>query len=572
MTRDQMPKGLAEILEGRGLLAGADPEDAWGDCGYREPMDFLVEKMGLSSDHVADVWSELFSLTRVDLEQLRVPPELFEELPASAAFQFEAVPLELEDNRLVVAVSDPSDSFLINKLEKISGRRVSLRVAPRDQVQRALNQGQGTSEVLRDVSADFRPVIVREDEQGQEQTVGLEDDGQESAPVIRLVNTILQAAFQKRASDVHVETQEKGVAVKYRIDGVLYPATEHLDRTHHSALVSRLKVMADLDIAEKRLPQDGRFRLRIGQRDIDFRVSILPGVFGEDVVVRVLDKSSIEDEFKQLDLDQLGIPNQALSAFRRAIREPYGMVLITGPTGSGKTTTLYGALSELHTGEEKIVTIEDPVEYQIDGILQVPVNEKKDLTFSRGLRSILRHDPDKVMVGEIRDPDTARIAVQSALTGHLVFTTVHANNVFDVLGRFLHMGVEVNSFVSALNCVMAQRLVRRLCPECKQPAHPEADLLERSGLDPEHHGGQAWFEANGCPECNETGYRGRTVVAEYLRLTPRIRELITEGRPLPQLVEAAEEEGYRSLREAALDKAMAGETSLREINRVTFVD
>ncbi len=460
----------------------------------------------------------------------------------------------------------------MDRLEHLTGLRVELVLSTPQAVQQALKRSQGTAEVLRDVSEDFRPVIVTDDGGGGEQTTGLEAAGDESAPVVRLVNTILQAALAKRASDVHIETFEGGIAVKYRIDGVLYPATEVLDRRHHSALVSRLKVMAELDIAEKRVPQDGRFKLRMGGRDIDFRVSIMPSVHGEDVVIRILDKSAMAEGLEGLSLDHLGMPDDVLKRFRRAVREPYGMVLVTGPTGSGKTTTLYAALSELHTGEDKIITIEDPVEYQLEGITQIPVNEKKGLTFARGLRSILRHDPDKIMVGEIRDPETAQIAVQSALTGHLVFTTVHANNAFDVLARFAHMGVDVYSFVSALNCVMAQRLVRLLCPECKRPAAAERALLERSGLEPARYAGERWHQPVGCAHCNDTGYRGRAAVAEFLDLSPRIRELIVERRPVSQLQAAAVEEGMRTLREAALAKALAGETTLVEINRVTFVD
>jgi type IV pilus assembly protein PilB len=329
--------------------------------------------------------------------------------------------------------------------------------------------------------------------------------------------------------------------------------------------------MSELDIAEKRTPQDGRFKLRVRGRTIDFRVSIMPTVHGEDAVIRILDKESANAEFKSLNLEILGFDAETKKKLRKFIREPYGMVLVTGPTGSGKTTTLYACLSEIQSVEDKIVTIEDPVEYQLRGITQIPVNEKKGLTFARGLRSILRHDPDKIMVGEVRDPETAQIAVQSALTGHLVFTTVHANNVFDVIGRFIHMGVEPYNFVSALNCVMAQRLVRLLCPQCKRSAPTAEALLRESGLDPDIYGEQVFFEPVGCEACGGTGFRGRTAIAELLDMSDRIRQMILDRRPASEIKQAAREEGMSFLRESALERVFSGATTLREINKVTFV-
>jgi type IV pilus assembly protein PilB len=330
--------------------------------------------------------------------------------------------------------------------------------------------------------------------------------------------------------------------------------------------------MAELDIAEKRVPQDGRFKVRMPGKTIDFRVSVMPSVNGEDAVIRILDKDSISEQFTELKLDILGFPELELRRFRKYIREPYGMVLVTGPTGSGKTTTLYAALSEIKSIEDKIITIEDPVEYQLRGITQIPINEKKGLTFARGLRSILRHDPDKIMVGEIRDPETAQIAIQSALTGHLVFTTVHANNVIDVLGRFLNMGVEPYQFVSALNCVMAQRLVRLICAHCKRPARVEPKALEESAMDPALARTQQFFEGAGCIECGGTGFKGRTAICELLDLSDRIREMILDRRPGSEVKKAAHEEGMRFLRESAVEKVLLGLTTLREINKVTFVE
>ena len=362
------------------------------------------------------------------------------------------------------------------------------------------------------------------------------------------------------------------MAIKYRIDGVLHYAMPPIAKDWHSTIISRIKVMSELDIAESRVPQDGRFRVRYKNRLIDFRVSIMPTIHGEDAVLRVLDKESMSEKFAKLSLDVVGFAEADLAKFRRYIKEPYGMVLVTGPTGSGKTTTLYAALSEIKNDEDKIITIEDPVEYQIKGITQIPVNEKKGLTFARGLRSILRHDPDKIMVGEIRDQETAQIAINSALTGHLVFTTVHANNVLDVLGRFLNMGVEAYNFVSALNCILAQRLVRVICVHCKKRAHYPDSLLIESGLNPEEWRDVPMMEGAGCFECGGTGFRGRSAIHELLDLTDNIREMILNRRPATEIKRAAREDGMTFLRESAVEKLRSGVTTLREINKVTFIE
>jgi type IV pilus assembly protein PilB len=379
-------------------------------------------------------------------------------------------------------------------------------------------------------------------------------------------------ALQRRASDIHIETQDDAVHVKYRIDGVLQQAMKPIGKQHHSTIISRIKVMAELDIAEKRVPQDGRFKLRVRGKTIDFRVSIMPSVHGEDAVIRILDKESMSEQFTELRLDILGWPEIEMKRFRKYIREPYGMVLVTGPTGSGKTTTLYAALSEIKTIEDKIITIEDPVEYQLRGITQIPINEKKGLTFARGLRSILRHDPDKIMVGEIRDPETAQIAIQSALTGHLVFTTVHANNVIDVLGRFLNMGVEPYQFVAALNCVMAQRLIRKICLHCKRPVKLSRDTLVEAAMDPGLADTHTFYEGPGCIECGGTGFKGRTAICELMDLTDKIRDMILERRPTSEIKRAARDEGMTFLRECAVGRVLDGVTTLREINKVTFVE
>jgi type IV pilus assembly protein PilB len=538
----------------------------------REYGERLVGDISLTPEQLLKVFAELFHLPYEDVTGLTVSPELFAKLPAAQAYQLGVAPIRYAGATLEVATSNPFDLHLSEKLEHLTKSNVRLVLASATSIQSLLKQSQGTTEVLKGVSEDFRLVMIKETDEGKEQTVSLETANDASSPVVKLINTLLIDAMSRRASDIHIETYESGISMKYRVDGVLYPATAVLDRRHHSALISRLKVMAELDIAEKRVPQDGRFKLRLAKRDIDFRISVIPSVYGEDVVVRILDKSSITKGLQGLRLESLGMAPDVLKRFRRAVHEPYGMVLITGPTGSGKTTTLYAALSELNAGEEKIITIEDPVEYQLEGIVQIPVNEKKGLTFVRGLRSILRHDPDKIMVGEIRDAETAQIAVQSALTGHLVFTTVHANNAFDVIGRFSHMGMDVYSFVSALNCVMAQRLVRQICDRCRRTHLASEELLELSGLDPAQYAAHQWAEGAGCENCNGTGYRGRVAISELLDLSPRIRQMILDRRPAIDLQTAALAEGMITLRQSALNKALAGETTLKEINRVTFVD
>jgi type II secretory ATPase GspE/PulE/Tfp pilus assembly ATPase PilB-like protein len=392
------------------------------------------------------------------------------------------------------------------------------------------------------------------------------------SPIIRLVDTTIFTALERRASDIHLETFDDSLLVKYRIDGVLQQAMAPIAREHHQTILSRIKVMSELDIAERRVPQDGRFRVRYKGRLIDFRVSIMPTVHGENAVLRVLDKESMSEKFKKLSLDVVGFAEKDLTRFRRYIKEPYGMVLVTGPTGSGKTTTLYAALNEIKSEEDKIITIEDPVEYQIRGITQIPVNEKKGLTFARGLRSILRHDPDKILVGEIRDAETAQIAINSALTGHLVFTTVHANNVVDVLGRFLNMGVEPYNFVSALNCILAQRLVRTVCEFCVRDVHYTDAELELNGLDPADWQGFVFREGPGCIECGGTGFRGRSAIHELLELDDEIREMLLAKKPGSEIRKKAKEKGMAFLRDSAIDRVREGVTTLKEINKVTFIE
>jgi len=505
------------------------------------------------------------------LHEFHVDPELFRTIPVDVMLRYQFLPLRSDGEVLHVVMADPSDVVSLNEVELALARPLEVTVAPGNRIADILEKSESTQRVLDEATEGFSMQLVQEAEDGEE-VLSIDSITADSSPIIRLVDSILFNAIQRRASDIHIETQDREVVVKYRIDGVLYQAMKSIDKRHHSTIVSRIKVMSELDIAEKRIPQDGRFKVRFSGRTIDFRVSIMPTVHGEDAVIRILDKEATNAEFKTLNLDVLGFEDDTKRQLRKFINEPYGMVLVTGPTGSGKTTSLYACLSEIRSTEDKIVTIEDPVEYQLKGITQIPVNEKKGLTFARGLRSILRHDPDKVMVGEIRDEETAQIAVQSALTGHLVFTTVHANNVVDVIGRFLNMNVDLYNFVAALNCVLAQRLVRRICLHCKRPAQISDIMLEDSGLDPNRYGDFTFFEGGGCIECNGTGYRGRLAIAELLNLSDNIRQLILDRRSAAEIKRAAKAEGMRFLRESALQKVFAGETSLHDINKVTFVE
>src|SRR5881397_254922 len=445
--------------------------------------------------------AERYRLEFVDMDTFRIDQDLFRSIPADLMLRYGFVPYRREGRHLVIVVSDPTDLPMIDELGVLLATPIKVMVGARSAIESMLKKSESSYRVLEEATESFQLQLLKEEENGDE-SLTVERLTSDISPVIRLVDSTIYTAIQRRASDIHIETQDDAVNVKYRIDGVLQPAMRPIAKQHHSAIISRIKVMAELDIAEKRVPQDGRFKLRMPGKTIDFRVSIMPSVHGEDAVIRILDKESISEQFTELRLDILGFPDAELKRFRKYIAEPYGMVLVTGPTGSGKTTTLYAALSEIKSIEDKIITIEDPVEYQLRGITQIPINEKKGLTFARGLRSILRHDPDKIMVGEIRDPETAQIAIQSALTGHLVFTTVHANNVIDVIGRFLNMGVEPYNFISSLNCVLAQRLVRLICTRCKQPYRVSEEELVHSGLRSEQEHNRIYFMGVGCEHCS----------------------------------------------------------------------
>jgi type IV pilus assembly protein PilB len=517
--------------------------------------------------------AERYRYPFVDLREQRIDPELFRTIQADLMFRYNFVPLEVQNNVLSIAVAEPSQVALTDELQLLLGKKLAIKVATARQIGDLLKRTEQSQRVLEQATEAFTLQVSKTDEESDETLSGDRVTRDTTAsPVVKLVETVIFTALERRASDIHIEARDAEVAVKYRIDGVLQHAMQPISKEWHSSVISRIKVLSDLDIAERRVPQDGRFRVKYKGRFIDLRVSIMPASHGEDAVLRVLDKETLSEKFQSLSLDVVGFSADEMRRFRRYIREPYGMVLVTGPTGSGKTTTLYAAINEIKTDEDKIITIEDPVEYQLRGITQIPVNEKKGLTFARGLRSILRHDPDKIMVGEIRDQETAQIAIQSALTGHLVFTTVHANNVTDVIGRFINMGVEPYNFVSALNCILAQRLVRVICPNCKQQKKYTPDELREAGLKPEEWVNIAICEGAGCLECSGTGYHGRTAICELLDLSDHIREMIIDRRPTSEIKRTAREEGMITLRESGINKIKQGLTTLREINKVTFVD
>jgi type II secretory ATPase GspE/PulE/Tfp pilus assembly ATPase PilB-like protein len=531
----------------------------------KEPLSEKEQALAIAKRYCCDF---------VDLKTTKIDHELFRTVPVDLMFRYHFVPLEAENGMLDIALADPRQIVMIDELSVLLAKKLRVKVATHSQISDLLKKTEQSQRVLEEVTEGFTLDVVGDEESADENLSidRLASDEGNIAPVIKLVDTTIFNALERRASDIHIETQDQQVAIKYRIDGVLQYAMSPIAKEWYSAVISRIKVMSELDIAERRVPQDGRFRVRYKGRLIDFRVSIMPTIHGEDAVLRVLDKESMSEKFLKLSLDVVGFSDQDVTKFRRYIKEPYGMVLVTGPTGSGKTTTLYAALSEIKNDEDKIITIEDPVEYQIKGITQIPVNEKKGLTFARGLRSILRHDPDKILVGEIRDQETAQIAINAALTGHLVFTTVHANNVLDVLGRFLNMGVEPYNFVSSLNCILAQRLVRIICPHCRQRVEYDDEYLRESGLDLAEWRTFEFNEGRGCMECSGTGFRGRTAIHELLDLTERIREMILERKPTSEIKRAAREDGMTFLRHSALDRVRQGITTLREANKVTFIE
>lgn len=571
MPRSLTRPSLAEVLVGQGVLTRHKVEEVFLRVkGVPAALGKALTDAGLlSEDQLAHALASQYGLTYDPLTNFRIAPQYYESISIKWMQRVPFVPLSEQAGVLTIAVAEPHNLLGLDELELLIGKPLELVVSSRSAILAALERSEGSSQVLREFEAEYRSVLVKEDERGEE-ILALDHAGEDQSPTVKLLDSILLNAMQRRASDIHIEAADRATNVKLRVDGILVPAMDPLDIRLHAPLVSRLKVMSDLDIAERRVPQDGSFRMRLDRKTVDFRVSILPSVFGESVVIRILDRDSIATGVSDLKLERLGFNPEDLKRFRKSITRPHGMVLVTGPTGSGKTTTLYAAISEMNTLEDKLITIEDPVEYQLSGVVQIPVNEKKGLTFARGLRSVLRHDPDKIMVGEIRDAETAQIAIQSALTGHLVLTTVHANNVFDVIGRFASMGIDAYNFLAALNCVLAQRLVRILCPSCRTPMKAQQALIEESGLDYNQYKDTLFYEGTGCPQCHGTGYRGRKCITEFLDLTDEIKEMIHAERPLSEIRYRAVTDGMITLRQSALKKVLNGETSLREINRVTF--
>ncbi|WP_107803604.1 GspE/PulE family protein [Nitrosomonas oligotropha] len=526
----------------------------------------LEEKGGYTPDELMQQLGQLLHMPVLDMKTIHALSPAFDVLSFAEAMMHECVLFRREQDYLL-AVSNPFSTKLRAWAEErfavaaewylVHPADLSAFFAQQEKTMRAMDQVLPSTE-LDKIQSGVEDLSLKSINEGTSQ-------------VVRLVHSTLYDAHKSQASDIHLEMTAGALSIKYRIDGVLSSIGVIQGADLAEQVISRIKVMSELDIAERRVPQDGRFKVSIQGREIDFRVSIMPSIFGEDAVLRILDRQALSDHIEGLTLNQLGFNQAAIASIRRLSSEPYGMLLVTGPTGSGKTTSLYAAISEVNKGSDKIITIEDPIEYQLPGVLQIPVNEKKGLTFARGLRSILRHDPDKIMVGEIRDSETAQIAIQAALTGHLVFTTVHANNVFDVIGRFSHMGVDPYSFVSALNGIAAQRLVRLLCPHCSVDERPDDKLIEESGIPIDEADQFKFRNGRGCGQCRGSGYRGRNAIAEILILNDEIRELIVAQEPIRRIKEAARNNGTRFLREAALDMVKQGSTSLEEANRVTIV-
>ena len=534
----------------------------------RSMVEVLEEKLALTPATFTASLGLTLHYPVLAMEQMQPLRPAFDLLPFSLATQKNCVAFHGDDGQLLMVAGDPFLHGLSAWAEELMPGPFVWYLAHYADVAAFLARFEESMRAMENVltleKSDEASALHLED-------LSLKSISEDTSPVVRLVNSTLYDALKTGASDIHLETVANGLVIKYRIDGVLSQIGSVPRLEFSEQVVSRIKVMSELDIAERRVPQDGRFKVSMNGREVDFRVSIMPSIFGEDAVLRILDKQALSDQVKGLRLDFLGFDAQSMREMRKLSNEPYGMVLVTGPTGSGKTTTLYAAITEINHGQDKIITIEDPVEYQLPGVLQIPVNEKKGLTFARGLRSILRHDPDKIMVGEIRDPETAQIAVQAALTGHLVFTTVHANNVFDVIGRFMHMGVDPYSFVSALNGVLAQRLVRVSCPHCSVAEVPSDQLLLDSGLTRENTVHYKFLSGSGCGQCRGTGFKGRKAISEMLNLNDEIRELIVGREPIRKIKDAARRNGTRFLREAALALVANGETTLQEVNRVTFV-
>ena len=536
----------------------------------RPIMQVLEDSLGLDPDAFVMALAEAFDVKPISMKEMHQLTPAYQDLSFNEGQRRGCVAFLDADSSLLVVIANPIDESLQAWLDELIQEPFELRLAHQSDLAAYQARYEDSMRALDHLVPDA--LNLDDDGPNLVNSISIQSINEDANPIVKLINSTLYDGLKVGASDIHLECASRGLEIKYRIDGVITNIGGMPGRDNADQAISRIKVMAQLDIAERRIPQDGRFKISVLGREVDFRVSIMPSVFGEDAVLRILDKKSITEEVNGLSLQALGFNPEIIEQFRKLASEPYGMVLVTGPTGSGKTTSLYAAISEVNTGHDKIITIEDPVEYQLSGVLQIPVNEKKGLTFSRGLRSILRHDPDKIMVGEIRDTDTAQIAVQAALTGHLVFTTVHANSVLDVIGRFMHMGVDLYNFVSAVNGIMAQRLIRELCTHCSEDYTPTASLIKASNIPIDMLPRMHFKYANGCGHCRGTGYKGRKAIAELLVLNDELREMIIAREPIRKLKEAARLNGLKSIREAALEHVGQGLTTLQEINRVTFVD
>ncbi len=527
-----------------------------------------IEEGLLDEEKIARIIAAQFSYPYTRLQDSPAP-DLLQLIPLDIMNQHQFVPYEKKGDKLVIALADPNNLMdVADRLEMLVDMEISAVIASSKKIRQILKNFEASRNMVDTVSGDMRLPLVKESDQGEE-ILSFEKVSAEESQIVKLIDSTILDAINKQASDIHIEASDHGVIIRYRIDGMLHQATDPLDMQHLSPIISRIKVMSELDIAEKRIPQDGRFKLKVMERYIDFRVSILPALSGENAVIRILDREHLEAEAGEFRLEGMELPHRELAHLKRLVKAPYGMFLMTGPTGSGKTTTLYRALSEVNRKDVKIITIEDPVEYQLKGVVQMPVNVKKGLTFARGLRSILRHDPDKILVGEIRDAETAQIALQSALTGHLVFTTVHANSSFEVINRFTHMGIEAYNLMAALNCIAAQRLIRVLC-DCKTETTPTDAEMVDSGLDPVKFRGKIFYKARGCELCKGTGYKGRKAILEIVELNDKIKELFINKTSTTELKRMAAKSGTIFLRQAALREVMRGETTIEEADRVTF--
>jgi type IV pilus assembly protein PilB len=574
MVEEYHRKYLGEILIKNGLLSQKDLDYVLSKKKItRKRLGNICIEEGLCSEEdVAKAIAEQFGMQYINLDKEERDEELLKRAPFDKLISYNVAPVKIENGKLLVAMRDPFDFAINDELEILYDVPIDVVIATERSIKNVLSQEQKSINFLKEATEKVGLQLVRETETGEE-LLSLESlESDESSPVVKLINTTIFDAITNRASDIHIEATAEGVIIRYRIDGVLHQATDPIQIKNLPQIISRIKVISELDISETRIPQDGRFKIWLNNRSIDFRVSILPTVLGENAVIRILDKENTANELKGLKLENLGLNSEHLKIWNKIVSVPYGLILITGPTGSGKSTTLYAALSKINRTTEKVITIEDPVEYQLEGVMQIQVAEKKGLTFAKGLRSILRHDPDKILVGEIRDSETAKIAIQSAQTGHLVFSTVHANNVFEVFARFAHMGIDRFSLVSSLICVAGQRLVRVLCPYCKVPYKPSLDLLKELSMSNKTNSDFTFFEKKGCKECNGTGFKGRTSIMEILLLDDEIKELIVSGQQTYKIKDAAMKKGMSTLRQSALDLVSQGKTTIEEINRVTFAE